>query len=244
MQDNNFSLQETQILKGIAIVIIAVHHVFWNSFFVSGSNQIFLIHPVTITLCKYGYICNHIFAALSGYAISFKFKRIKCKFKLPFDREFSLLTMFLPVSIIVLLLYWMIMKQSPLSAVYSNNFAYLITDITGLADLFKTPILNPTWWYMSVAHLINIVVPFLLIAVYYAFKKRIILQNIALLVIWSGTLLYLYKKPELYICVLFAALNGALIERLNIINKIESVFEKVCKNKFEKIIINSVILSL
>ena len=35
-------------------------------------------------------------------------------------------SMFLPVSIIVLL-YWMIMKQSPLSAVYSNNFAYLFT---------------------------------------------------------------------------------------------------------------------
>ena len=50
----------------------------------------------------------------------------------------------------------------PFWEVYEHNALYGIIDILGLANLFETPTMNVTWWFMSAIILLYIIFPFLM----------------------------------------------------------------------------------
>lgn len=65
-----FTKENTNIVKGIAILLIVCHNVFWNYFFSDGGKRVFLFSGLTLSLTRWGFCCNHIFSTITGYGIA------------------------------------------------------------------------------------------------------------------------------------------------------------------------------
>ena len=158
-----FSLKETNISKGVACILLLVHHLFGNprdyGLFYNGlyiGNKL-LISGVSAS----AKVCVAIFVILSGYGLSksaeksgkanayFAYKHLV---KLFFQYWF-IFVIFVPLGFIF--------GRDPID-IYGFGirgiFNFLI-DFTGLANIFCTPTMNGTWWYMGVVIILYIMFP-------------------------------------------------------------------------------------
>ncbi len=187
-----FSKNDTYVTKGIAILLMLFHHVFFNTFVIDGvhTELTFILPSLTRLLCKYGNVCVAIFSTLSGYGIYKQLKKYDLK-EVIVKREIKLLGTYIPIFVLSSLIY-IINNNSPneggiiayltifgLGEYNSVSIIFrIIINMFGLNALFHMPTLNPSWWYLSVAHIINFVLP---IFIKIAESKRI--KNVVLAII-------------------------------------------------------------
>lgn len=168
-----FREEEANLCKGIAIILMLFHHLFYKADTYSG----FIINfsPFSEERINFyallGKICVAIFVFISGYGIAasyrkvFQYKKADIKEIISFiwKRLWKLETFYWFAFILTLIC-------QPLGRTifdaYGTEFKsiviYFFIDFFGLSYLFSTPTLNPTWWYMTLAILIIVLMPFIM----------------------------------------------------------------------------------
>ena len=187
---SSFDKKASQALKGIAILMMILHHNFRSSSLYTDFNVSFFPfqeHQI-VNLALSFKICVSIFAFISGYGLFLSYRDSKMNASpwvaKRYIRTFSG--------------YWFVWFLSSIicqgingrsaEILWKDNIfkalIYSLVDFLGLANLFNTPTLNGHWWYMSAAAVFILLTPLL-------FKHR---DNLWLLLIISGVFIRIIHK--------------------------------------------------
>lgn len=172
--NNHFTKKDTNIIKGMAIIFLMIHHCFLSP--KRYPNMDISFYPLTEVIVNYIAsflkICVPIFVFLTAYGITISLKN---KYNsLIIDNED-----FISYSIkryIKLFMGWIIVFISCVvfCQIYNGQpgdvyggfnlkgLIYLFIDGTGLSNLLGTPTLVGTWWYMSLAFTLIVIIPLLI----------------------------------------------------------------------------------
>ena len=184
--DMELSKKETFIIKGIAIFMMLMHHLYLSPSRYEGYTISFapFSESFVIDIAVFGKICVSLFAFLSGYGLLASLKNALEKKSVntieekrtvtaswTFKQVLKLMIGFFFVYVICFVIS-MLLNQKPLTVYFDGSHMvgclYLIIDALGLANLFDTPSLCGTWWYMSAAIIYAIAVPII-----YYFVRRV-----------------------------------------------------------------------
>ena len=168
-----FSKKDTAAIKGIAILIMMLHHCFLSRSSFEGFSISFypFSEAFIIQAAEVGKCCVGIFTFLSAYGMTKSFLSADSRLdftgttavKLTTRRYITLMSGFLPAYLFGFIGCF-IFSPSPLS-VYKGvkTFPlYMLIDMLGIADLMKTPSLVGTWWYMGLALTLILIFPLFL----------------------------------------------------------------------------------
>ena len=168
-----FDKRDTNIIKGVAIIFLMWHHLFLTKY---RYNHMYVDYsPVTPhighLIAKFLKICVAIFVIVSTMGMTYSIKKKYGTLDISiFDmkdyvknRFINLFSGWIFVYIICFIVTFLL-DNLPIR-IYgksSKGIIYMFIDALGLADLFKTPRLVATWWYMSLAFSIILITPFLI----------------------------------------------------------------------------------
>lgn len=174
LNDMTFDKRQTNIAKGVAVLLLLWHHLFYDT---PEKYQLFssmwIPHnvPVECFIARFCKVCVAIFVLLSGYGL-YKSWQKNCEIiirggnyrqglichlkfvknhllKLMFNYWFIFL-IFVPMGIFLGRKFWTFYGINPLNA---------FIDFFGLASMFNTPTMNATWWFMSAIIMLYILFP-------------------------------------------------------------------------------------
>ena len=167
-----FTKKETNFCKGIAILLMLFHHLFND--YEEYAGYVVSFSPLNAERVRFyavlGKICVAMFVFLSGYGIAATWRKKfagkpsrKEVFTFTWNRLWKLMTVYWFAFLLTLLC-------QPLGRTVFDAYgrvpkdiaAFLTVDFFGLAHMFGTPTLNPTWWYMSLAISIILLMPLVL----------------------------------------------------------------------------------
>ena len=169
---NVFDKRQTNIAKGVALLLMLWHHLFDESL----SNEfvsVFVIDstPIECIFSKYAKVCVGMFLFLSGFGLykSFEAKRKRMireqnnhhlfGFDISFVRDHLIKLMsnywfiylvFVPLGLFFGVAFW---------TVYQKSVLYGVFDFLGISYLFSTPTMNPTWWFISLIIIVYLLFP-------------------------------------------------------------------------------------
>ena len=177
---HTFSMTDTMIVKGLAIVLLLYHHCFLQTSVdtVGGKIDFFPVSSsVAIDICYSFKLCVGMFVFITGYGLYCSFKKINfhrdevCRWT--GTRLVKTISGFWFLYVVVFVVT-MIVDQYPILRYFNNGpftlkgLLYIVLDFLGLAKMFSTPSLIGTWWYMSAA-----IVFILLVPVVYLISKKV-----------------------------------------------------------------------
>lgn len=231
MKDKGLTKSDSLALKGIAIIIMVFHHLYceekrFDKYVVDFSpfSQDFVV-DVSLMMK----ICVSIFAFITGYGL------LKSIAKIPLNRNSVLkwniarllktMSGFYFVYVIVFVTT-QILSGLPAKTYFDGSKAkgliYVFADFMGLSNLFDTPTLIGTWWYMSAAFLFILLVP-----VVYSVSKKISYLPVVFIIIAlprllnvgypGGTNAYTFILPMVF---------GMIFADYNLFEKISSLKPK------------------
>lgn len=182
------SKQDSLILKGIALLMLLCHHLFYPTqmeLFDDYSIPI-LNQGVVLTIGMCSKICVAIFVFLSGYGLTVSaqekeqtnyfdyFKRRVLKL---FPTYWLIWILFVPITVFA--------TGRSLESVYGDNIvSKLILDILGLLNFTGEYGYNPTWWFMSCIIGLYLLFPFL----YKLAKKSLLALFVISYVLYLGVI--------------------------------------------------------
>ena len=211
---------QSNVCKGIAILMMYFHHLFIYKNLIIKYDVSFwpFSQPVGWMLGLLFKACVAIFAFITGYGYCKKKNEINHYFKMVFRRLTKLMFKYW----FVFILFFIIGIFTEHNAVYKTGNAlktifYVLADFFGLSYGFKTPTMNNTWWYITIAIILIVVSPSFIYL-----SKRKTVSVIVLAVIIAGG----FISPAGRLNVLFTYL---LPLELGIICAQYSVFEKIKK---------------
>lgn len=240
-----FTKRETNFCKGIAIILMLFHHLFND--FEEYAGYVVNYSPFTAERIHFfalvSRICVAIFVFLSGYGIAATYrnkfgKRVpssKEVVQFTWNRYWKLMTG-----------YWVAFFLTILCQPFGRTVfdAYgtgtkdlvlcTLIDFFGLANLIGTPTLNPTWWYMSMAFSIIILMPLIM---------RLMQEFGAVLVTIGGiVVLSLLNASNPNTFYLFSLLLGALCLEFDLFGKISGLGQEHKYSAYLKFVCEAVIL--
>ena len=158
----NLSLSDTNALKGIALILLLCHHLFYMQ---DGSYNDILVFGKYPLVQEFGLackVCVAIFVFLSGYGLAMKYSHTLLNIREFYATRFTKLMMgywfvwllFIPVGILFF-------DRTP-EVVYHNHIVWkFLADFLGLAYNFGFYGFNPTWWFMSCILVLYLLFPLL-----------------------------------------------------------------------------------
>lgn len=170
------SKNDSLAIKGIAVLMLLYHHLYttpdrWSGFDISFFP---LSEDLATGISTFFKLCVSIFAFITGYGLLKSVSKVTINRKNVFGWNVTRLVKTMSgfwFIYIIAFIVTMIIDQRPVKVYFSggtsNGIIYLILDFLGLANLFGTPTLCGTWWYMSAA-----IIFILLIPVIYAVSKK------------------------------------------------------------------------
>lgn len=161
-----FTKEDTVRVKGIGILLLLFHHLFFNADFVEQQGIYFIFFPEDIIqqIAIGARVCVWIFAFLSAYGLTIQYENGDSRqtvLQFYVRRWLALLKVFWPSYIFVFLLYCLFCGN--ILSFYEYNPVRLLADFLGVANFFESPMLTAVWWYMALALVIIIIIPFLAI---------------------------------------------------------------------------------
>lgn len=167
----SFTREDTQKVKGFAILLMIFHHLFYSPERYEGKTVIFspFSEAAINFVSKQSKICVALFAFLSVYGMTVSY--IKRNRELVYTRrEISELTARRYIRMIggfafvllALVAAGFIVQPHRFFEIYGKNAVtpiYFLTDLLGLAELFQTPTYYHTFWYMSLAAIFIFILP-------------------------------------------------------------------------------------
>lgn len=173
MRDNSFSKQYTLMTKGVLAIMLLMHHVLaLNNVMEYGVktliNDYELLNEI-VTFCK---------TCIAGFAFITAFGMTRIFMKMPDDDPKSLflvsikrlvkLELTILIVFVLAILYKRFVLTESIRAIYIGEdndnikmLLYMFIDAIGMAKYAGTPTLNITWWYLSFAILLIIIMPFI-----------------------------------------------------------------------------------
>lgn len=233
--NNKFSLTDTNIVKGVAIILLLFHHCFLQSSvdMVGGDISFFPVsQEMGVIICHSLKLCVGMFVFLSGYGMLFSVRKIKLNIKniakWTVTRLAKMMFGFYFVYLVVFAVT-MLIDRYPAARYYTDTTAVkgtvaMIIDFLGLAKLFDTRTLIGTWWYISAAIVFVILCPFL----YMLAKKIKYITLIAFAVILPRCISG-FPGGKSWASFIVALLLGMAFAHYDLFNKFAQV--KICKNK-------------
>ena len=224
--EKKFTIKHTNIVKGIAVILLLWHHLFYNNpkyfnryvslFWIKGM-------PIEAFIAVFCKVCVAIFMFLSGYGLFKSYtaftknrKNGGVKQGLLFikNRWLKLMSSFWFVYIIFVPLS-LVFGTSFLEIYGTNPFHYL-ADFFGVSYLFYGHkfTMNETWWYMSIILVFTIAFP-LVLWIYKKLPELVVLISIAVCFIVPSLKI---KDFSVWICPLIIGVYFAdkqLFERLS-----------------------------
>ncbi|MCD8188653.1 MAG: acyltransferase [Clostridiales bacterium] len=174
-----FSVRNTNVMKGVAIILLLFHHCFLSEGRFEGYAVSF--YPFTqgmvILAAKAAKCCVGIFTFLSAYGLTRSYHKQSSRWtdlterkqaeKFALRRYLNLISGFFAVYVVVFLGSFLWGDRLPFSY-YTEDAAdllhaayYMLLDILGVSDLFNTPSIIGTWWYLGLAITIIVLFPIL-----------------------------------------------------------------------------------
>lgn len=174
-----FNSYYSNIVKGIAIVLMLIHHNYYIPEMYINSGTVVLFDPfgeyVTTKISLWCKICVALFVFITGFGITRKCEYYLCKqnftvgvyIRLCISRLYKLFFNYWFIFLLALI-YSGITGQMQFSKSYSENYVKeFLIDWFGFASLLHTNTFNPTWWYVSLAIILIVTVP----VIYFFYKK-------------------------------------------------------------------------
>lgn len=235
---STFSIDHTQIYKGLAIFYMLLHHaldpVIQNRGILSWLADFnFLPH-----VQRFAKICVAIFALLSGYGMTLSLRKQEKRYQqqvnagtispssnIPFygylNRSYTyaarsiskLLTTFWAAYLFTLIIT--VIMIGGLSSSYPYATIQLPVDALGLANLLGQPTINGPWWYIPAA-----IFNFLLFPLFYALSKRLPKLSLLFAVAWNITFVFIPRS--FYYSYLFyfgVFILGIAVAQLDLVNR-------------------------
>ena len=199
----NFDYKHTSMIKGVLIILMLIHHALDKNMIFLHNVSTIIKNPDTLqSIVTFSKVCVGGFCFLSAYGMCRKYISLSSDLsvenysKISLQRLVNLYFSFWPIYIIgfaTMLLF----SYAPISSIYlnpnTNQFSIfsLILDFFGIANLFSTPTINPSWWYMSIYLLLIVFTP-LLNEFYKKYKCLSVIASFAVVFFVSQ---YLYAIP-------------------------------------------------
>lgn len=159
--------KQTNVFKGVAIILMFVHHLFGDAGVLKDMN----VHPfvpqnILLMIASAGKVCVAIFVFASAYGITKQQEKSG-------DSNLAgrIIKIWMPFFFIYIFAAIAAVVTGNWKATYGkawqSNLYFAVIDALGLANLFGTPTLNGTWWYMSLA----LILPFIIYAAIKIYDK-------------------------------------------------------------------------
>lgn len=166
----NFSKQDTNIAKTVAIIAMYIHHLFYSKETYAGFSFSFapLSETQTLILAQCCKVCVAIFVFLTAYGITISFKRdreangtLKQFYIDDFCRWIKLISGLFVIYILAQCFSFLGRSNSEVYGAGIQRIGFTIIDLLGMSTIFQAPSFNNTWWYMSLAITILLLMPLL-----------------------------------------------------------------------------------
>lgn len=146
----SLSLDESNALKGIALVLLLCHHLFYiqnglfDDIYISGHG---LVNTFGV-LCK---VCVALFVFLSGYGLTASVEKYsKIDWKHFFIHRYTKLYLNYWLIWILFVPFGVFCLDIGFERAYGDDFVLpFIADLTGTINMFGRYGYNPTWWFYS-----------------------------------------------------------------------------------------------
>ena len=158
----HLSIQDTKVLKGIALLLLLFHHLFYVNNGLFDDIQLNANHYLVNDLGKCAKLCVAIFVFLSGYGLCHNAEKHGIELKKYYWRRFTKLYLnfwfvfliFVPISVCFF--------NYPLEQAYGEHVVFkLILDFFGVINCFGWFGYNPTWWFYSAIIVLYVSFPLL-----------------------------------------------------------------------------------
>ena len=204
-----FSKQDTNVIKGIAILFMMYHHCFATvDRFENYTVSFFPLSEAKGVLLSFTLkICVGMFVFLSAYGMTISLKKAEEKMcitgrqlaRMTTARLVNMLSGYMFIFILVHVIS-IVLGKARFTKVYgtgSKAAIAVIIDFFGLGDVFGTPMYMATWWYMSVAIILILILP-LLVCLY----RKIGVYAILLVTLLPYILTFQYNNITRYLLVM------------------------------------------
>ena len=158
----NLSINDTNALKGIALLLLLFHHLFYKRTGLYDDFQIYNDLYVVNEIGQFSKLCVAIFVFLSGYGLTIQAnKKANFQLSLFYKKRFSKLylnywfiwILFVPIGVLFF--------ERTFESVYINHiWEKLVIDFLGLSSAFGFNGYNATWWFYSCIIILYLLFPF------------------------------------------------------------------------------------
>lgn len=224
--NRTFTKYDSQAMKGIAILLMLLHHLFYSADSAHGLPVSYLLldGKQMTAFARFCKICVPAFVFVTAYGMTLKYKASgqggKSVKKLTLFRYASLMVSFLFIYVLAFL-FCQIGGMRSWGEVYGSGWKsvlYALTDIFCMTYFTDTPTMNPTWWYMSVAVMLIFILP----VVWKITERTGIFPAfvLAAVMLVSGL-----SKNQALLCIL-TAFVGSWSAQKDIFGRLEKIFRK------------------
>ena len=224
MMNYGLSKEDSGALKGIAICLLLMHHLFPDKDIITGWDIQTLILSTRHLLmaASFAKICVPVFVFVTAYGISAKFAAEEPLNKETIEAAVARRLKALMIPYWYVFIVFQIVCNIAGIRNYSERYCvkggglrsviYFVTDFLGLADFFGSPTLNSTWWYMSLALLLVFSIPLMYVLV----------KKLGWIVLPAFFMLFI---PMNYRAYMLTALMGITMYRCGTIEKLQKKLE-------------------
>lgn len=167
--NRTFDKKDTLVVKGLAILLMLFYHLFESEELLVSMqvNHLPFSREFFLMMSGFGNICVALFAFLSAYGITKGLIQndgddsLKDVYREAHRRFCRLAANFAVMYVSVNLVWFSHFNYAGLYGTGWQGGMFALLDLFGLAQLFGTPTLNMTWWYMELAVIIIFAVPLL-----------------------------------------------------------------------------------
>lgn len=163
-----FTKEHSQIVKGVAIMLLLVYHLFHDINVVVDMqvNYAPFSKEAFLQFAGFGNICVAVFVMLTAYGLSQSVfseqaATIKDIYTAGLKRFGKLMLNFSIVYVAINLICFPFFNYASLYGEGKQGILMMLCDATGLSAVLKTPMLNETWWYMKIAYVLIFLIPLL-----------------------------------------------------------------------------------
>lgn len=239
----SFTKKDTLVVKGVAIMMMVLHHLFRKPDLFKDFDVSFfpLSQSLAVDISSFFKICVSIFVFLSAYGLTYSLKKYSSDTVIS-GRQYA---SYLNTRLIKLMSgFWFVFIVSQIGCLFfspERNQAYFnhgiiqgvfkfVIDFLGLENLFGTTTLNNTWWYMTLAIFIVLVVPFIA-----RLTKRYNALFVCLMIIFLPRLLDFTREFRIGAtsnCIrwMFITFLGVIFAQYNVLPRMKAFM--ITKNKY------------
>ena len=229
-----FSLVDTNIVKGVAICLLLFHHCFLSSAYEPYRDSINFFpfsEELATTLVRALKLCVGMFVFISGYGLFLSIDKIDFTFKNVRrwigTRLAKMMSGYYFVYLFVFIVT-MIIDQYPINRYWGHQnlglgFRDMFLDILGLSNLFDTYTLITTWWYMSMIIIFVVIFPLV-----FKFTQKLKYSTAIVIVLILPRIIG-YQGSKSPMSFILALIFGMMFADYKLFEKLGKL--QLCKNK-------------